>query len=515
MELVEQALDALDLRPDGPGLAVGVYSGGQALHTSTRGAATVEFGVPIDAHTRFDIASISKQFTATCLLLLAADGKVRLSDDVRTHLPELRLEVPVTLGQCLRHTGGLPEWYALHAVTGVPLRGLDEDRLLRLLAGIRRTLFEPGSAFSYSNTGYILAAAVIRRAGGLSLAAFARERLLGPLGMDDSVFRDDASLPLPRLAFGYTGEGRRADTEESAVGDGGLVTSVADLAPWFGFLADGRVLGSEVREALLERTVLADGTVLPYAQGICHLDAQGLRGYGHAGGMPGYVSNLVHLPDSGLGVAVLTNHSGLDPVGLSLSLARTLGAPSVPSPASRPVASPAPVRRADLVGHWRDPQTEATLSIEAAPDDAISVTGPGELTLTAGDDGRWHETGVAVGAWLTLEDGRLLLGDDRSIRWPTAFVPCDPPGSGTPPEGVWLNDEFGVLAVLRKGELRVGLTYAAPVAPAPAGAWRAGAFSFRVADSGDLLLDGPGLRGLRFAVQPEDTVAVGIPPGLT
>ncbi|MGW2220609.1 serine hydrolase domain-containing protein, partial [Nonomuraea sp. NPDC001684] len=288
-EQVERALDALPgLRSGGPGLAVGVYADGKVLHTAARGVATVEFGVPIDSRTRFDIASISKQFTAACLLLLARDGRLSLSDDVREHVPELRLGVPVTLDQCLRHTGGLPEWYGLQAVTGVPFTLMDEERLMKIVAGMRRTTFEPGTRFSYSNTGYVLAAVVIRRLTGRSLADFARERLFEPLGMDDTVFRDDASVPLPRMAYGYDGAGARADTQESAVGDGGLVTGVADLAPWFGFLADGRVLGADVRSALLERTTLADGAVLRYARGICHLTVGELDAYGHAGGMHGY-----------------------------------------------------------------------------------------------------------------------------------------------------------------------------------------------------------------------------------
>ncbi|MFC7714002.1 serine hydrolase domain-containing protein [Nonomuraea recticatena] len=216
----------------------------------------MEFGVPVDEHTRFDIASASKQFTAACVLLLEREGKLGLDDDVRTHVPELSLETPVTLRQCLQHTGGLPEWYSLQALTGVPLAEMTEQRLLEVLTGIRRTTFEPGTAFSYSNTGYVLAAVVINRVTNSSLAEFARKRLFEPLGMADSLFRDDASVPLDRLAYGYAnaqGEPRRADTQESAVGDGGLVTSVAGLAPWFGFLADGRVLGTDLRDRLLER----------------------------------------------------------------------------------------------------------------------------------------------------------------------------------------------------------------------------------------------------------------------
>ncbi|MGI5490298.1 serine hydrolase domain-containing protein [Microtetraspora malaysiensis] len=224
LELVERAIaDFTPDGPDAPGLAVGVYSGGRAVHTAARGVATVESDAPIDARTRFDIASASKQFTAACVLMLAHEGRLSLDDDIRKHVPELALESEVTIGQCLNHTGGLPEWYALQAITGVPLQVLTEERLMKIISRIRRTTFEPGTAFSYSNTGYVLAAVVVRWVTGKSLAEFAAERVFGPLGMDDTVYRDDASVPLPRMAFGYAAGPVRADTEEGAVGDGGLV----------------------------------------------------------------------------------------------------------------------------------------------------------------------------------------------------------------------------------------------------------------------------------------------------
>ncbi|MFI6316968.1 serine hydrolase domain-containing protein [Nonomuraea sp. NPDC050556] len=512
LELVEQAL--ADLSPDAPGLAVGVYSDGKVLRTAARGAASVEFGVPIDEHTRFDIASISKQFTATCLLLLARDGKLSLSDDVRTHVPELALEVPVTLRQCLQHTGGLPEWYSLQALTGVPFKELSEDRLMRIISRLRRTTFEPGTEFSYSNTGYVLAAVVVRRVSGQSLAEFAKERLFGPLGMHDTFFRDDTSLPAPRMAYGYNGAGRRADSEESAVGDGGVVTSVSDLAPWFGFLKDGGPLGADLLEALLERTVLADGTELRYALGICHQTVGDLAGYGHAGGMHGYVSNLVYLPGPGVGVALLTNHSGLDPVPRSVGVARAL---TGQEPAPQPVlSSDGEEKRVALLGCWQDPASRATLTLEPSDLGEIAMSGPAvpSCVLALGEDGRWHGQGDARGYWVALEGERLLLGHVGSIRWPTEFTSCAPPGDAALPEGSWLSDELGVLAVHEDGVLSVGLTLAETVAPGPAGEWRAGSATLRLDGGGDLLISAHGLRDMRFVRQPIGTAPVGIPPGL-
>ncbi|MBB2910715.1 CubicO group peptidase (beta-lactamase class C family) [Streptosporangium becharense] len=486
LERVKREVSSL-VSPHDPGLAVGVYVDGAAVLTVAQGAACVEFDVPVDERTRFDIASMSKQFTAACVLLLERDGKLTLDDDVRVHVPELSLETPVTLRQCLQHTGGLPEWYMLQALTGVPLAEMTEQRLLEVLAGIRRTTFAPGTNFSYSNTGYVLAAVVVGRVAGSSLAEFARQRLFEPLGMADSVFRDDASVPLERLAYGYAnakGEPRRADTEESAVGDGGLVTSVADLAPWFGFLADGRVLGADLRERLLERGVLADGTVEPYALGIYH----GENWFGHAGGMHGYQSNLLYLPDPGVGITVLTNQTAVDPVKLSHRLARLLlGREEPPKPGP---GTPAPPERL----HWHDPMGDGTLTLEPTAE-GIAIKDIG--VFTAGADGRWHGTGDAEGAWLEIDGDRLLLRVGPISRPPVAFDTAEPPSDAPMPDGVFHSRELGVDATVSGGEVSIGRELKLHPVPAPGGAWEAGLFTFRMHE-GDLLVSGGGLRRMRF-----------------
>ncbi|WP_066949295.1 serine hydrolase domain-containing protein [Microtetraspora fusca] len=509
LELVERAVaDFTPDGPDAPGLAVGVYSGGRALYTAARGVATVEFGVPIDARTRFDIASASKQFTAACVLMLAHEGRLSLDDDVRKHVPELALESAVTIGQCLNHTGGLPEWYALQAITGVPLQVLTEERLMKIISRIRRTTFEPGTAFSYSNTGYVLAAVVVRRVTGKSLAEFAAERVFGPLGMDDTVYRDDASVPLPRMAFGYAAGPVRADTEEGAVGDGGLVTSVSQLAPWFGFLADGRVLGTRLRDALLERGVLADGTVLSYAYGIFHSKVGELDAFGHTGGMHGYVSNLLYLPGPDLGVAVLTNQSALDPVGLSRRVALELTGRQGDSENVARGQAPAPV-----VGHWYEEATDTPITIAEAAEGRVAIVQQ-EAEFAPGTDGRWYGVGEARTTWLAVEDGALVVGSTPRDEPPMIFTPCSAPGEDRAPDGAWLSDEYGVLAVIKDGTFTVGLTLELDTEPAPAGAWRAGPFTLRVEPGGDLTISGEGFRRMRFTAQPEGSRPVGIPPGL-
>ncbi|MFI6600610.1 serine hydrolase domain-containing protein [Nonomuraea sp. NPDC050536] len=492
LELVQREVSSL-VSPGTPGLAVAVYQGGAPLLTAAAGTACLEFGVPIDGDTRFDIASSSKQFTAACVLLLARDGKLSLDDDVRTHVPELSLTVPVTLRQCLQHTGGLPEWYALQALTGDPLAEMTEERLLEVIARLRTTTFAPGTDFSYSNTGFVLAAVVVRRVSGQSLADFARERIFTPLGMDDSIFRDDAGVPLARMAYGYDNHGhppRRADTEESAVGDGGLVTSVRDLAPWFGFLADGRVLGADLRDVLQERAVLADGTTLPYACGIYHHDVAGRAAVRHAGGMHGYLSELLYVPGEDLGVAVLSNQRDLDPVRLAERLVRLLLGEPETAAAHEPARLPVPEH-----AHWHDPVSDTVMTIEEATNERIKVKDVAEFL--AGADGRWHGMGEKDREWLEFSGDSMVAGTLLPARRGVTFRAAEAPSDKPMPDGEWENDELGVRAAVRDGVLRIGRTLELPVTSAAAGLWQADPFILRL-EEGALLLSGGGFRRLRF-----------------
>ena len=147
------------LAADGePGLAVGCYAAASCASSATAGCAVIEHAVPVTEHTAFDIASVSKHLTSACLLLLARDGLANLDADLRTVLPELRLTRPVTLRQCLTHTAGLRDYFALCDIAGLPVLGITQDRFADLVAGQADLDFPAGSAFSYSNTGYALAA---------------------------------------------------------------------------------------------------------------------------------------------------------------------------------------------------------------------------------------------------------------------------------------------------------------------------------------------------------------------
>ena len=525
--LTNQIQDLLTarVRAGEPGVAVGVYRDGVLTEQVCAGLAAVEHGAPVTPDTLLDIASASKQVTAACLLLLRRDGRLDLGDDVRRYVPELALREPVTLRQCLTHTGGLREYYALCAVSGVPLHGITEDRLLRLIQGQRDLDFPAGSAYSYSNTGYVLAAVVIRRLTGKSVAAFAAERVFGALGMTRTHFRDDLGPLVPGLATGYApdpatpGWFRRADPIEEVVGDGGIVTSVRELAAWHAFLLTGQGLGADIRDGLLPRAVLTGGRTLDYANGLAHTTEAGQAGYGHTGAISGFRSVLLCIPSAGLGVSVLTNRIDIYPALVARWVVRlALGVPADTDrtdPVPAEVAEPA---RPGLLGRWHDPVLDVFVQLEPGADGRLEQSGAGgERTRFAlAADGRWYGEGAEASIALRLDrdrpDGeRLLVGpaigaDDYGTFERAAPVAPAPSGPAQSPAGRYFSPELDAYATFDPDggtgpAVSIGLNPPWRLAAAGPDVYVADDWlTLRFADAGQtLLVSGYGARRVRFS----------------
>lgn len=500
----------------GPGIAIGIYRGGELVDHAASGMASVELSSPVDVDTRFDIASMSKQFTAAAALVLARDGRLSLDDDIRVHLPELRLARAVTIAQCLQHTAGLREWLQLTAITGRSLTRISQDQTLDFVAGLTDLNTEPGTAFSYSNTGYVLVASLVHRVTGRTLGEYTAERLFAPLGMQRTLFREDSRAVLTGLAYGYSttdGALLRADSEECAVGDGGLVTSVRDLAPWFRFLRDGDVIGRDIRDALVEtRPMRPDGRLAPYALGISHATIGGMPMIGHAGGVAGYRSQLLYLPDLDVGVAVLTNSSGVDAGAVAGAAARLAAA--IPEEIVTAVIDGRHLAAA-CAGWWILPGDDEWIRTAALPDGTLRMTGLQSGDFSLADDGHWYADDRETGLRLLFDADRLEVGVASRPGRELSFRRCIAPDAGRPiPVGVYLSPELGTLVTIRPdGGFRLGLELTGVLEPGPDGTFRAGPAALR-ADGDDLQVSLLGASRMRFLRQPDETAAVGLPRGL-
>lgn len=231
-----------------PGCAVGVVRGDRLTFARGYGMADLEQRVPLGPESVFRIGSVSKQFTAAAVVLLAVEGTISLDDPVTRWVPELPDYGPeLTIRRLLHHTSGIRDYLTLTRLAGYrDFDWYDDEDLLEMLARQRETNFPPGSEYLYSNSGYWLLSEIVERATGESLADFAEDRFFDPLGMDATHFHDDATRIVPRRAVGYapTEEGYRISTTTlPMIGDGGVFTSVEEMALWARQLADPTVGG--------------------------------------------------------------------------------------------------------------------------------------------------------------------------------------------------------------------------------------------------------------------------------
>jgi CubicO group peptidase (beta-lactamase class C family) len=390
---IEAGVDRLFARwqtPASPGCSVGVSRGGATVLERGYGQASLELGVPITPQSVFHVASVTKQFTAMSILLLARDGRLSIDDDVRRHLPEWAGPPGVTIRHLLTHTGGLRDVFLLIGMaspeTGRPV----QDQLVGLLARQRGLSDEPGRRYVYNNGGYALLAEIVKRVSGQSLRAFADDRIFRPLGMRQSQLHDDVAEVVAKLATGYTrgadGALRVARQTGGLVGNGGLFTTVGDLLRWERNFAEPRVGDASIIASMETPPALPGGETTVYGLGLQMERHGGRRTVGHGGGDQGVSAYVVRYPDDDLAVAVLCNLDEIDSIELARGVANLyLGDGTGPAAAASGEPAAAPASPADLAaneGLYHDPTDETLLRIFVR--DGTLRGSPG-----AGADGGW------------------------------------------------------------------------------------------------------------------------------
>ncbi|HEX6316637.1 MAG TPA: serine hydrolase domain-containing protein [Gemmatimonadaceae bacterium] len=386
-----------------PGCAAGVAQNGKTLLTRGYGMANLETGSPVTPATIFESGSVAKQFTATAVLLLMGDGKLRLDDKVQKYLPELpEYGRPITIRHLLSHTSGLREWSNLMAVDTWP-RGTrlhTQDDLLDVVFAQKAINYPVGDHYSYTNSGFGLLVTIIERVSGLPFAQFTAERIFRPLGMTQTGWRDDFERLVPGRAQAYSRQGQTWILNmpfENVIGPGGMLTTVGDWLKWNDAL-DRKTLGAWLVDSLESQATLTSGRRIAYAMGLTVNTWRGEREVAHSGSTGGYSTYLLRIPARGISVAVLCNASNANPT----TAARQLAAALLPDPA--PVPSPDTVsidaaEASRLHGVYRSTRTYEPLYIGVA-----APTGRG------GGTPQIRKT----------RDGAYLIGNTRAIA---AFAP--------------------------------------------------------------------------------------------
>lgn len=381
--------------PTTPGCAVGVYNKGKVLYAKGYGMADLNLGVPITPSTVFDIGSTSKQFAAASVVLLANEGKLALTDDVRKHVPELpSYGKVITIDHLLRHTSGLRDYAGLLYLGGHFFEDYtNDDDALAIIVSQRNTNFAPGSRWEYSNTGFFLLSVIVKRVTGQTLAQFAKARLFTPLGMTVTHFRDDHTALVPRRATAYSPaeEGFTVDMSNwDQTGDGAVNTDVLELARWDANFFDPRVGGASLIDQLQTVGTLDDGKPHGYGRGLFVDTYRGARRVHHGGAWAGYRAMLMRFPDQGVSIALACNRADADTQRRAEQVADVVLGNIFKEPkrftplrtAAGTAPSAAPYEPAPYVGTYFSDEEQGAVTIAAEDGKAILSVSGRRLPLT-------------------------------------------------------------------------------------------------------------------------------------
>ncbi len=298
-------------KPNEPGASVIVVKDGKVIFRKGYGIANLELGVPVEPDMVFRLGSVTKQFTAVAILMLAEQGKLSLDDDITKFLPDYPAKTQrITVEQLLNHTSGiksytsLPEWLSMWR----------KDSELNELIGLFKDKpadFAPSERWSYNNSGYVLLGAIIEKASGHSYQDFIEKNIFGPLGMRHS-FYDNTARVIPRRVTGYS-KGKDGYTNAAYLSmtqphaAGALVSSVDDLALWDAALYTDKLVKQETLKRAWTPAKLTNGKLTHYGFGWAINSYQGHTVIEHGGGINGFSTYTLRMPDDRVFVAVLTN----------------------------------------------------------------------------------------------------------------------------------------------------------------------------------------------------------------
>lgn len=312
-----------------PGVAVAVVKDGNVVFSKGYGAANLEYDVPITTKTVFNIASVSKQFTAFAIYILEKQGKLSLEDDAGKYIPEMPdYEKIIRIKHLLAHTSGVKDQAALMSLAGWREGDITKMQdVLRLLSRQKELNFEPGNRYLYSNSGYILLAEIVERASGQTFAEFTKKNIFEPLEMNDTQFYDDYERVVKNRADSYeleNGVYKKKILSNSVDGAGNLYTTVEDMAKWALNFENPKAGDAELVKKFNEPSLLNNGEKVIYARfgddvgyhakGQIHWNYRGTKQISHGGHAAAFRSSFWRFPEQNLAIIAFSNDEDFEQV---------------------------------------------------------------------------------------------------------------------------------------------------------------------------------------------------------
>lgn len=327
----EQSIDRIMSKytaPDGPGASVLVIDHDTVVFKKSYGLASVKDHTPVTTVTNFRLASVTKQFTAMCIIMLQEQGKLSYDDKIMKFFPDFPLYgKDITVRNLLNHTSGLIDYEDFVPDTQT-YQVLDAD-CLKLMFSAESLYFEPGTQYRYSNTGYAILALITEKVSGERFADFVKKNIFIPLGMQTSVAYENGLSEIANRAYGHSHvNGVWTETDQSntsaVLGDGGIYSNVEEMSRWISALLDNKLISKNSQMIAWSDALLKDGTPVPYGMGWHTETYRGIHHPHHAGSTRGFRNHLLLFPSIRSMVIILTNRNQGEPIKEAKSIADLL-----------------------------------------------------------------------------------------------------------------------------------------------------------------------------------------------
>ncbi|WP_448634575.1 serine hydrolase domain-containing protein [Pedobacter panaciterrae] len=339
--------------PNTPGCVIGIVRNDSLIYAKGYGLANMEYGVPNTPETIYHMASVSKQFTAYAIVLLARQGKLKLDDDIHKHLPWFPdLKEKITIRNLLNHTSGIRDQWQLLAISGTRLDDvITQEHIVKVLSKQQALNFKPGEEYSYSNSGFTMLAEIVKSVTGKTLRQFTDSVIFKPLGMNSTHFHDDYTEVVKNRSYSYYpregGGFNNSILSYSNAGATSLFTNVDDMAKWvMNFYKPTAGTAEDIR-LLTQKGKFNNGKESDYALGIVNNTYKGWRQYSHNGADAGYRTSVVTFPDLKMGFIVFSNVGDFNPGGKGYEIA-DLFIKDTTAKATKPEAKPVDTNKAVL-----------------------------------------------------------------------------------------------------------------------------------------------------------------------
>lgn len=295
------------------GGAILVAQNGKTLLKKSYGFASLELSAPMPENAKFEIGSVTKQFTAAAILKLVDGGQLSLDDDFTDYLTYDTKGRTVTIGNLLNHTSGIASYTEIPEFWGLSVQDHPRDSLVRLLE-TKDFLFEPGEAVIYNNSAYFFLGLIIEKVTEKTYEEFLRDTFFEPLGMNDTYYCSTTEVKENKAyGYNYSPEGLQQKPYLNHVwpyAAGSLCSTTQDLLIWMNAIHQRKILTESQYQSLITPDLLNDGTTVRYAKGMVNFSNFGNQQIGHGGGIHGFLSDTRYFPDADLSIICLVNTTG-------------------------------------------------------------------------------------------------------------------------------------------------------------------------------------------------------------